>query len=350
MKVLVLGGTGAMGMHLVEILSDAGIETFVTSRSRHVSSKFNVKYMQGDAHDLMFLNKILREHWDVIVDFMAYSTEEFIERVDLLLKATSQYVFLSSARVYANSETIITEETPRLLDVSTDKEYLTTDEYALTKARQENVLRTSKYKNWTIIRPYITYSEIRFQLGVLEKEAWLYRALNGRTIVFSDDIACKYTTLTHGLDVARGICKVVGNSEVLGETFHITTTKSCRWNDILFIYLDVLKNKIGCCPKVLMLDKSMNLNYDYLKYQVLYDRYYDRRFDNTKISKFIDIDSFKNAELGIRLCLETPKFNTINWRTEALKDKLTGERTLLKEIPTLKQKVKYLLYRYVFLS
>ena len=40
------------------------------------------------------------------------------------------------------------------------------------------------------------------QLGVLEKELWLYRALNGRTIVFSKDIAEKSTTLTYGYDVA----------------------------------------------------------------------------------------------------------------------------------------------------
>ena len=67
----------------------------------------------------------------------------------------------------------------RLLDVSHDSIYLKTDEYALAKARQEDILRKSGKNNWTIIRPYITYSESRLQLGVLEKEAWLYRALKG---------------------------------------------------------------------------------------------------------------------------------------------------------------------------
>ena len=53
----------------------------------------------------------------------------------------------------------------------------------LTKALQENLLRASGYKNWTIVRPYITFSDIRLQLGVYEKEQWLYRALQGRAIV-----------------------------------------------------------------------------------------------------------------------------------------------------------------------
>ena len=56
-----------------------------------------------------------------------------------------------------------------------DEEYLKTDEYALSKARQEDILHRSGKNNWTVIRPYITYSEIRLQLGVLEKELWLYR-------------------------------------------------------------------------------------------------------------------------------------------------------------------------------
>jgi hypothetical protein len=111
---------------------------------------------------------------------MIYTTQSFKERVNFLLDATSQYVFFSSSRVYADSEIPITEDSSRLLDVSQDKKFLSTDEYSLAKARQENILRKSKRKNWTIIRPYITYSENRLQLGILEKEEWLYRALQGR--------------------------------------------------------------------------------------------------------------------------------------------------------------------------
>lgn len=77
---------------------------------------------------------------------------------------------MSSARVYARSaDRQITESSSRLLDICDDEEYLRTDDYALTKARQENMLFCAKTQNWTIIRPYITFSEIRLQLGVFEK-------------------------------------------------------------------------------------------------------------------------------------------------------------------------------------
>lgn len=208
---------------------------------------------------------------------MVYATGEFRRRAPLLLDATAQYVFLSSARVYADSDAPITEESPRLLDVSQDREYLATDEYALAKARQEDILRAECGKgNWTIVRPYITYSEIRLQLGVLEKEAWLARALHGQTVVFSKDIADKMTTLTYGYDVARGIAALIGREKALGEAFHITCDRPIRWREVLNLYIEVLERKTRQRPKVLLTDTAPHITP-----QVKYDRYYNREFDNT---------------------------------------------------------------------
>ncbi len=55
--------------------------------------------------------------YDAIVDCMGYSTQKFNERYRMMLDNTSQYIFLSSYRVYADSKGLITETTPRLLDV-----------------------------------------------------------------------------------------------------------------------------------------------------------------------------------------------------------------------------------------
>lgn len=335
-----------MGVHLVELLSRQGNEVLVTSR-RARPSHDNITYIQGDAHDDGFLESLLsRQRWDAIVDFMVYTTGEFRRRVPLLLDATNQYVFLSSARVYADSTAPITEESPRLLDVSQDREYLATDEYALAKARQEDILRAECGKgDWTIIRPYITYSEIRLQLGVLGHEVWLARALRSQTIVFSKDIADKMTTLTYGYDVARGITALIGEDKALGEAFHITCDYPIRWREVLDIYIEVLESKTGQRPKVLLTDKAPMMTP-----QVKYDRYYNRRFDNTKIGAFIDTKSFVEPYEGLRKCLETfienPEFSGGSPRMTAWLDRLTGERTPLASFEGVKRKVGYLLFRY----
>lgn len=350
MKVLILGGTGAMGVHLVQLLSNSGVEVVVTSRKSQELDG-NVKFIQGNAHDIGFLQLVLCDHWDAIVDFMSYSTENFNKRVNMLLNATKQYVFLSSSRVYADSESPLVEASPRLKDCSEDEEFLSTDEYSLRKARQEDILRNSGRKNWTIIRPYITYSENRLQLGVLEKEEWLYRALHGRSIVFSSDIVLRNTTMTYGLDVSKGIQSVIGSFNSFGDTFHITTDDSNSWDHILGIYLDVLTKHLGYRPKVKMLDLDSFLKIKPTKYQIIFDRFFNRRFDNTSIGHYIDIDSFVKIDEGIVACLNEflkyPKYDSIDWKYEALKDRKTAEHTSLTEIRGIKKKMRYLYFRYL---
>ncbi len=347
MKVLLLGGTGAMGTHLSHLLAERGDEVYVTTRSKRKSYKTLIQYIQGNAHEISFLNTLLEHSWDAIVDFMVYNTLELQSRIDLLLHSTNQYVFISSARVYAESVTgIITEETPRLLDVVEDRDYLQTDEYALTKARQENILMSSSKKNWTIVRPYITFSEQRLQLGVLEKEDWLYRVIHGRSIVFSEDIAVKYTTMTYGLDVARGIAGLLGRKDVFGEAFHITSPECYTWGEILEIYLQVIEKELGVRPKVILTKKSINLRFKSLQYQVKYCRLLNRKFDNSKILSVVPDLYFTDVRKMLEhCCLELIKkqnFNNISTFSQALMDKESKEFTPFREWISFKKKIMYL--------
>lgn len=50
MKVLIFGGTGAMGTPLVEFLANSGNNVFITSRKARQSSG-NIHYITGNAHD-----------------------------------------------------------------------------------------------------------------------------------------------------------------------------------------------------------------------------------------------------------------------------------------------------------
>ena len=344
-----------MGTSLVSILSRRRDNNlFITSRKRRISQRDNVEYIQGNAHDNNFLIKLLSsKYYDTVIDFMAYSTDEFKLRIDLFLKHTAQYIYISSSRVYANENKCITEKTKRLLDICKDNEYLETDEYALTKARQENLLLKSKKRNWTIIRPYITYNVERLQLGAYEKENWLYRALHGRSIIFNKDIANKFTTLTYGHDVALRIADIIGKEKALGEIMHITTFETKKWKDILNLYLDIIENKTGKRPNVCWLDTSIDIGkIAGNKYQIKYDRLYDRCFDNRKINNISECkEKYMSLNKGLKICLEkfideNRKFLDISWKLQAYMDKMAGEKTPLKEIPTLKGKIKYVICRY----
>lgn len=355
MKILIIGATGVMGTNLVDILSKyQPNQIHATSRKSHKSCKPNLTYIQGNGKDLSFIIPLIKsENYDIIVDFMFYSTNEFKERINLFLDHSKQYIFVSSARIYADSATPITENSSILTEkIYNDKTFLNSNDYALTKLKEEEILKECSKKNWTIIRPYLTYSSIRLQLGIYEKESWLYRALKGRTILFSNDIANKKTTLTYGNDVAFIISKLINNPETIHESYNIVTEESIYWRDILDIYLQVLEKHTGRKIKVKYVDSLASYSNQMRNFQIKYDRTYSRTFDNSKLRQIVPSYTFKTIEEGITLALNDflrkPHFKTINWKEEVIKDKITNEITPLNEIAGIKNKIKYLIWRFIY--
>ena len=351
-KVLLLGGTGAIGKALInQLLLDDQIELFVTSR-QSLQPSSRITYLKGNAHDADFLHGVLAEHYDAIIDFMYYNhVEEFERRISMLLASTRQYVFISSSRVYANSDSPITEQSVRLLDSVSDGDYLSSGDYALTKAREEDVLLKQNLKNWTIVRPYITFGENRFQLGCMEKEGWLYRALQGRSIVFSHNIYHKYTAMTSGDEVASAIATLLNKSEAMGQIYQIASGKSVRWSDVLAVYLQVIEKIKGFRPKVVFAEKDLYLSIPHAKWQVCFDRIYDRLFSSNKIETLLGYPLGQNMQEELVEALgkfvQSPSFKSIDWGLEGLRDKEAGEHTPLSEIPNNKLRIVYLIYRYL---
>lgn len=353
MKVLVLGGTGAMGQPLIKQLSLQGDDVYITSRLKHESND-NIHFIQGDAHDLQFIKQQLRTEYDVIVDFMIYGTETFKERAKFYLNATGQYMFLSSARVYAQSKEPIKEDSPRLLDVCKDKDYLRTDEYALAKARSEDILFNSEKNNWTIIRPYITYNIKRLQLGGMELVMWLNAVLAGKPLVLPKDVGRKETTMTYGNDVSRAMSMLMGNKDALGEVFHITGTDHMRWNDVASVYLKSIEEFTGIRPELFTPQDSTELSAVLgNSSQIKYDRSYDRLFDNSKLMRVCgNAFSFTPMQDGLKACIqdylklpEEQKINERNVTYEAWLDRFTNRKASTKGMGT-RKKIKYFAYYY----
>lgn len=352
MKVLLLGGTGVMGGPLAEKLSHYGHQVFITSRSERISKNERIHYLCGNAFNINFLQEVLKDRYDVVVDFMNYKTDVFEKRIKYLLSSTSHYFFLSSCRVFAPINECITEESSRLIDCISDKDYLATDEYGLAKARCENLLNDSKYQNWTIVRPYITYGPRRLQLGMLEKEGWVYRALLNRSIVFSKDLSHLSTTLTYGDDVSKAMTMLINNNYCLGESINIVGNDSMTWGEVLYVYMDVFNQTLGRLPHVVWLDDSYELSHVLGNtYKYTFDRNSNRIFDNSKIKKLIgNVFSFKSMKEGLHESLKTfisdkKEYSYYNVLLEAWLDRKSGEYSDLNKIPGMKNKIKYLLYR-----
>lgn len=337
-----------MGAPLVECLIERGYHCCVTSRKNRTSNTPMLEYNVGNAHDIDFLREILQlKRWDAIVDFMTYTCDELECRITPILNNTKQYVFISSSRVYNGTQGLITESSPRLLDTSSDEAFISSKEYSLEKAREEDVLINSSKYNWTIVRPYITFGENKFQLGVMEKEDWLSRVLRGHSIVFSRDIASHYTTMSVGKDVSRSISALVGHEHALGQVFNTVIGEPLKWDTILLMYVKAIKAITDKNVKFVYTEKS-----DYLTtkpWQVRYDRLFDRKFDTSKLKKFYKeepSDLYQSIEDNLRDYLSSPTFNyNPSIVMEATLDRASGEFYTPSNFKSIREYLIYLKYR-----
>lgn len=354
MKMLILGGTGAMGEELVPLLAQNPTDILsVTSRKKR-DSAHNINWIQGNAKDLSFITDIIKQDsYDVIVDFMLYSVEEFSERYELFLKSCKQYIFFSSARVYAASDKKITEDSERLLDVSKDEEFLLDGEYSLTKAKEEDILTRAIQNNWIIIRPYKTFNPNRLQLGVMEKEDWIFRAIAGKTVVTLGDITSLYTSLTSAGDTARILQRIIGDVSLNGQTIQIANPESITWGDVIEIYSECIEKIYGYRMKIWALNDTLDV--ELLlgnRYRIKYDGLVSRRFDDQKVRKIMGEDFiWSSTKEELTRCVLTYLKRIGNKRTirsykiEGAYDRVVNEVEPLKNMHDLKSFCDYWMYR-----
>lgn len=284
-KVLVIGATGAMGKYLVPKLAACGYAVDAVALDDY-DFNCNVNLIKAQAKDFFFRTQLLQNKYDGIVDFMTYPTSELVLFLPELLELTEHYIYLSSYRVYDGSDVPIKENSPRLLDSTADIMFRNSDDYSIYKARGEDILKSWKRKNWTIVRPAITYSFLRYQLVTLEAGATVARAKLGKSVVLPETAKNVQTTMSWAGDVAEMLARLLFNEKALGEAFTVSTSEHHTWGEIADYYKDI------CNLNAVWIEQR-----DFLKiavteferfpytgsWQLVYDRLFDRVIDNSKV-------------------------------------------------------------------
>jgi len=295
-KILVLGGTGAMGVYLVPKLAERGYRVDVVSLDDVVSDNPNINYIKMNALDDAPIYELLKNEYNAIVDFLIYANprKNFKERMKMFLENTEHYLYFSTYRIYANDK-IITENSPRLWNVSEDKEFLqeSADEYSLYKAIGEDMLVESGYKNWSIIRPAITYSKFRYQLTTLEAHVVIYRMANNKTILLPQEAMDKQATMSWAGDVAEMLARIILNKEAYGEAYTVATAEHHTWSEIADYYTEIGGLKYKTVDAKTYVDVCF-AGSKFAGWQLKYDRMFDRVIDNSKI---LNVTGMKQSEL-----------------------------------------------------
>ncbi len=153
MSILILGGTGFIGPHMVREALRRGHEVSLFNRGRTNRDLFpDLKLYKGDRNN--GLQSLEGGNWDVVVDNSGYVPRQVEDSARLLSSVVSHYLFVSTISVYAVSPAPITEESPlATMEEETDEE-ITGGTYgpmkALCEQRVTSVLGASRT---TILRP-----------------------------------------------------------------------------------------------------------------------------------------------------------------------------------------------------
>ncbi len=153
LKILVLGGTGFIGPHMVREALRRGHEVSLFNRGRTNNELFpDLKLYKGDRNS--GLQSLEGGNWDVVVDNSGYVPRHVEDSARLLSSVVSHYLYVSTISVYAVSPAPITEESPLATMEDESVEEVTGETYGPMKGLcEQRVLTEVGADRTTILRP-----------------------------------------------------------------------------------------------------------------------------------------------------------------------------------------------------
>jgi nucleoside-diphosphate-sugar epimerase len=114
MKILFVGGTGNISSECAALLHERGHEIIVLSRGRHpVPAQY--QSIQAERRDAAAIRTALQDvKVEVVLNFLGYDLPDVETDYSLFAGGVRQYIFISSASVYARPapRLPLTEESP----------------------------------------------------------------------------------------------------------------------------------------------------------------------------------------------------------------------------------------------
>lgn len=228
MHILFIGGTGNISHDCAALLAERGHRVSIVTRGRRaVPPRFHA--LVADRRDAAALRDAIAGDWpDVVINFLGYTPEDVRLDHDLFAGRVRQYIFISTAMVYAkpHRQLPLTEDSPRGNPFS---------DYAQQKQLCEDWLldrwRAGRFPV-TVVRPSHTYSH-RWIPNPVKSEGYtlLKRMESGRPVFVHGD-GQNLWTLTSTADFAVGLAGLAGHPDAPGEAFHITSDEALTWNQI----------------------------------------------------------------------------------------------------------------------
>ena len=153
MKILVLGGTGFIGPHMVREMLRRGHEVTLFNRGKRNASLFpDVETLIGDRNSQ--LDALKGRQWDGVVDNSGYVPRMVRESASLLSSSVPHYLFISSISAYSRFDVELDENSPLGTMPDETVEEVTNETYGPMKALCEKAVSdVYGVEHTTVLRP-----------------------------------------------------------------------------------------------------------------------------------------------------------------------------------------------------
>jgi len=324
MKVLFIGGTGNISAECAALSKRNGHEVGVVSRGRQQVAREYVA-LAADRHDPEAMRKAIRLFEpEVVVNFLGYEVSDVRLDYELLEGKLRQYVFISSATVYAKP--------PRTLPIREDAPLGNLFwEYARKKLACEEWLLSARKEHGfpvTIVRPSHTYSRRWVPNPVSSSSYTFAKRLELGQPVFVPEDGENPWTVTAASDFAAGLAGLLGNAAAIGEAFHITSDEVLTWNQIVSEIASALETK---CPRIVKVPTDFICEVaPQMTGSLKGDKAHPGVFDNSKIKQWAPgFQCRKPFRIGVResiAWLRThPEQQNLSPAVDALCEKVVGQ-------------------------
>jgi len=324
MRILFIGGTGNISSECAALLHQNGHEIEVLTRGRS-AVPHEYRAVVADRKDPASVRRALQGvKPEIVLNFLGYELAEVQADFEMFHESVRQYVFISSATVYAKppAKLPVTEE------ASLGNAWW---EYAQKKLLCEEWLRQKNRGTGfpvTIVRPSHTYSKLWVPNPVSSSSFTVAVRLEQGKPVFVPDAGENPWTLTAASDFACGLAGLVGNMKAIGEAFHITSDEVLTWNQIV---AEIARAMGGSGPKVVKVPTDFICRIaPQMTGSLKGDKAHPGVFDNSKIKRFVPgFECRKPFRQGVQESVDWlrrhPEHQNLNPKIDTLCDEVVAE-------------------------